>query len=743
MLDRDQGLLRFDHHFSDRNALAFTYFIEKALTADPFAFGGSTVPGFGSTGEVRFYNYVLRDTHTFTANLVNDARAGFHRRAQPGVVPANHTTPASLGFSEVIPDDPANAGPPRFDIAGYSSFGNTIQGPQARFDNTWQYADTISWVKGRHSLKFGGDFRAYEQNQRFTFINNGYFIYDGSGTDNGLVDAIPGIASPLNDFIHGFVSTYVQNSSAAQGYRDKFGSLFFQDDWKVAPNFTLNLGVRWEYAAPLNELRGRAECVPSGTAVHSLPNRAGRLALSRRQRCFGFHLQRRLEQLRSPRWLCLGSVLQRQSQRARRIRAFLRRADQRADPAIPGRAAVRNSALHPVRHRYDSPVVQFTGEPDSPTVSVPHSAIRQPLRLHDIAPISLTVMDPKFATPYSQQWNLQVQYQFAPSWLASVSYVGTTGTKLLYRSEINPSVVTPTATTADTDARRIYNLGNPQDAAYGGAVFSGITNQSTAANSNFNSLQAELRTKQWRGLQMTHSYTWSHAIDNSSGLRINSTGNVYDRRFDRGNAEFDIRHNYVGSVIYDLPWMKDQRGVTGYILGGWSLSVIETIHSGLPFNISESSTGVDRCLCAGGGQRPDYIGGDVQFVDPRSNAFGKQNSYFNGTGGGSATAAANPYFRRVGSGNSAALGAGRYGNFARNVFHGPGAVNTDFGLTKRLRITEGQSLELSGEAFNLFNHTNFLNPVSTTGGNIGSASFGRITGALEPRLIQITARYQF
>jgi hypothetical protein len=235
---------------------------------------------------------------------------------------------------------------------------------------------------------------------------------------------------------------------------------------------------------------------------------------------------------------------------------------------------------------------------------------------------------------------------------------------------------------------------------------------------------------------MTHSYTWSHSIDDASGLRVNTTGNIYNRLGDRGNSEFDIRHLYVGSVIYDLPWMRDQSGLAGHVVGGWTLSLIQTFHTGLPFDITESQ---DRCLCAGGGNRPDYLGGAVQFADPRANAFGAQNSYFNGIGGGSATGAPNPLFQRVGSGTSVALGAGRYGNFGRDVFHGPGVINTDFGLSKRVRLTERQTLELRGEAFNLFNHTNFNNPQ----GSIASTAFGRITTALDPRLVQITARYFF
>jgi len=741
-LDRDQGLGRVDHLFNDRHSLAFTFFTETDHAFAPFAFSGSLIPGFGEIDDTRYYNYVLRDSYTFTPTLLNDARMGFHRRAAPGVLPVNHTTPAQLGFSGVTPDDAANAGPPWFIITGYSNIGNTIQGPQARYDNTWQWADTMTWLKGKHAFKFGGDYRAYEQNQLFTFVNNGYYFYDGSGTQQGLVQSLPGISAPLNDFIHGFVTQFVQNSSARQGYRDRFGSLFLQDDWKLAPNFTLNLGVRWEYMAPLTELNNRLNAFRPGQQSTIFPTAPVGLVYP-------------------------GDAGVSISTYNHDWNNFAPRIGFAWDPFRNGKMSVRAGyGLF-----YDSPVseltLQFLTAPpfgiqpttlydtdmtqpySSSTVNpipnpFPFTPVKPgaPFNFANIAPIGLTVMDPNFSTPYSQQWNMQVQYQVTQNWFASVSYVGTNGVKLLYRYNIDPSVVTPAATSGNTNLRRIYNLGNPQDAAYGGAVFAGITDQASAANSNYNALQAELRTSVWHGLLMTHSYTWSHAIDDASGLRVNDTGNLYNRQFDRGNSEFDIRHQYIGSVIYEAPWHKNQAGFVGHLLGGWSASGIETLHTGLPFDITEPT---DRCMCGGTGmgQRPDYVGGVLQFVDPRSNAFGQQNGYFDGTGGGSATAATNPYFHRVGSGSSVALGAGRYGSLGRDVFHGPGVSNTDFYLAKSTRITERQSLLIRGEAYNLFNHTNFLNPTGTGGASIGSATFGRITSALDPRLIQITARYQF
>jgi hypothetical protein len=188
--------------------------------------------------------------------------------------------------------------------------------------------------------------------------------------------------------------------------------------------------------------------------------------------------------------------------------------------------------------------------------------------------------------------------------------------------------------------------------------------------------------------------------------------------------------------VWDIPGFHDQRSAAGRVLGGWQIAGVIVAQTGFPFDITEPQ---DRCLCDGGTQRPDSTGVAPSFVDPRTNSFGVQNAYFEGTGGGSATAATNPYFRRVGTGASFAQGAGRFGDLGRNVFHGPGITTVDLALTKRFRIAEQHHVELRGEAFNLLNHTNFNNP----SGNIGSSTFGRITSAKDPRLIQLTLRYMF
>jgi len=325
----------------------------------------------------------------------------------------------------------------------------------------------------------------------------------------------------------------------------------------------------------------------------------------------------------------------------------------------------------------------------------------------------------------------------AKDWLIEAGYSWSSGVKLLSRREINPGVPGVGSNSGNVDPRRVYNLNNPLNDAFGGAVFGGITLQGSDANSNYNALQAMITKRYSSGLTMTHAYTWGHAIDNASGLRSNIRYN--NAAADRGNADHDVRHRYVMTYQYELPVLKDQKGVLGKAFGGWAISGITTFATGQVFNIVE---GEDRSLTGAGADRPDYIGGNVVFYDPRgvANVAGKANAYFDGTGGGTGSAATNPFFRRVGSAASWSSGAGRFGNLGRNVFHGPGLNNFDFSIGKRFRISEGHTLEFKTEMFNLWNHVMFSNPIA----DISSVNFGRITSAqVEPRLIQFNLKYWF
>jgi hypothetical protein len=542
--NRDQGLARADHNLSDANRFSATYFIDRMwLDRSPFAFGGSDAPGFGMNTEQTFQNLVLRDTHAFSPSLLHEFRASYHRNASVGVVPINRTTLGSLGLGKIVPDDPEGEGPPYVIISGFSPFGNSFQGPQGRADNTFQYIDNLSWTRGRHYLKLGGEFRTYAQNQKFDFINNGWIAIDGSGTALGYAPQIPGLPGALNDFANGFATAFYQNSAGRPGFRTRSAALFFQDDWKVRPNFTLNAGLRWEYNTGLKELQDRVAAFRRGRSSNVFPTAPIGMVFPGDD---GIPRSTYEEDLNNfgPRlgfaWDILGSG----------------RLSLRGGYGIFYDTVITELTL-PFITTAPYSIQPFTVFTDyaNPWETSRVNPIEQPFPFRApsrgdafdfqaIAPIGLTVMDPDFATPYAQQWNLQVQYQVTQAWIVDVGYAGSRGVKLLSRRNFNPAIPGPGATTGNTDRRRVINQDHPQRDEYGGAVFSGITHQLTDANSNYNSMQMSVTKRFSGGLAMSHAYTWGHAIDNISGIR-GATSRVDNTGADRGNSELDVRHRYV------------------------------------------------------------------------------------------------------------------------------------------------------------------------------------------------------
>ena len=592
-------------------------------------------------------------------------------------------------------------------------------------------------------MKFGAEFRAYEQNQVFDFINNGYQLFTGDFTLDsfgiGATPFLPGLENSdpsINDFAHGQVLFYDQANAQKQGYRDKFFSAFAQDDFKVSRNLTINFGVRYDYGAPLTEIRNQATAFRLGQQSTVFPTApvnmvfpgdkgVSRSTYSPDKTNFGPRFGIAWDPMGNGKLsVRTGFGLFYNVPESELSLQYL------ATP--PFGAQVVAIASTDMTNPYmtalgTAPLAQnpFPFKPAKPGDSFDFTTV---------APIHFTQMDPNFQTPSAMQYSLQVQYQVSKDWLADAAFVGTQGRHLEDRRELNPALILPGANTGNDDPRRLYNQGNPQDAQYGGAVFTAITNQLSDSNSSYSSLQLSLNKRTSHGLTLTNSYTYSHCIDNGSGLRTNS--NPYSSAYDRGNCDQDVRHAYVGSAIYELPWFHQQQGFAGHVLGGWQISPVVVLQTGIPFDITD---GGDRSLTGAGDDRPDYIGGNVHFVDPRDSEFGRLNSYFDGTGGGTGSAVTNPYFHRVGTAGSLTAGAGRYGNLGRNVFHGPGSLNTDLRLQKSTHITEGQSLIFRAEAFNLFNHTQFFNPNSS----ISSRTFGRITTAHDPRLLQLTLQYRF
>ena len=729
--DRNQGLVKIDHYFSSANRLAVTYLREDQKRI----FSPVPVPGFEWAADVQLQNLIVRDSHSFGPNLFHEFRAAFHRLLADVRNPANPIPLSSLGLGAIVPDVADKESAPLVLIAGFSDFGDPGF-PLIQNDKTLQFIDNVSWTRGPHAVKFGGNFNLIPFNATPNVFNNGLIFIDGSGTRNSIVPVIEGLSVPLNDFANGFATVFQQGSRGLHGGRTWSLNLFLQNDWKLTSDLTLNLGLRWEYNKGLREARDRLAAFRPGRQSVIFPDAPAGLVYP-------------------------GDAGISRSTYGEDWNNFAPRFGFAWDVLGNGRLALRGGyGLFYDHHNFDltfsqvrsppyaiQPLVLFTDYADpwersrinpipQPFPHVPPEPGGQ-FDFAAVAPISFGGIDSNLRTPYGQQWSMQVQYEPRPNWLLEVGYVGSNGVKLYNVQEANPAAAGPGANAGNTNFRRILNQGHPQSEEFRGAPFGGITLFRSDRNSHYNSLQMNLTKRFSDGLQMTHAYTWSQAIDSGSdqGLRDRPD----DGRALRGHADHDRRHIYVGTYVYEFPWRQRQTGPLGKLVGGWGVSGVTTIRSGAPFNVFERT---DRCLCGVDGvQTPDYIGGDIAFHDPRStNAVpGRPNSWFDGTGGGTPTAEPNPYFRRVGSGASYELGAGRFGNFGRNVLRGPGFVDWQLSAFKRTNITERQSLEFRAEFFNLFNQARFWNPVN----DIGSVNFGRVLGTFDPRFIQFSLRYMF
>ena len=732
-LDRDQVLFKIDHHFSAANRLAITYFREDSAGINPSL--GVTVPGFEWSDLFRTQNLIVRDTHSFGPNLFHEFRVALQPVNQDIFNPANPTPPGSLGLDAIVPDLPDKASAPLVIIAGFSQFGD-LGFPIVTDEATLQFIDNVSWTRGRHALKFGGNFTSRPLDRATSVFNNGLFVFDGSGTANGLVPEIEGLSPALNDLANGFTTFYQQGSAAVVEGRTSSTSLFLQDDWKVTSNLTLNLGLRWEFNKGLTETRDRVSALRPGQQSVIFPDAPAGLVypgdegISRSTydedwNNFGPRFGFALDILGNGRLAVRGGY-----------GLFYALADYdlefnrtRTAPHTINKRVFFTKLADPWGGALFTPGPQpFPHVPPESGGSFDFASL---------APITFWGMDRNLTTPYTQQWSLQVQYELLPNWLLEVGYVGSNGVKLYSLREANPAVPGPGANLGNSDARRVLNQGHPWLEQFGINPFSNILIYSNDRNSNSNSLQTNLTKRFSRGFQMTHAYTWSHAIDSASDQGVRDRPD--DGRSQRGHADHDRRHVYVGTYVYELPGYKAPTGPLGKLLGGWGVSGMTILRSGAAFNVLDNE---DRCLCAvffvG---TPDYIGGEIAFHDPRSTDAvpGRPNSWFDGTGGGTPTAGANPHFRRVGSAPVYELGAGRHGNFERNVLRGPGFLNWQFAVFKRTKITESQSLEFRGEFSNLFNQAQFQNPV----GDIGSVNFGRVIETFDPRFIQFSLRYMF
>jgi len=581
--------------------------------------------------------------------------------------------------------------------------------PQGRHDNTYNYIENMTFITGQHSMKFGFDIRRFLFNSFFTSFGRGAFTFDGTFTGVPVADLLLGMPRQAD---RNLGTPFHNSMTFASGY-------YFQDDWKITPKLTLNLGLRYDLDLPeVERVNKIASLDPASGTIkvaggleYYIDNNSPTGLSSRPRSDVGRRLWITDKNNFGPRlglaWRPFGGT-------STVVRAGF---GTFYNHQIVGNGLTGLSRNSPFRLRQTSGPFQATDRPD---LANPFSGTPQ---------VITPGIDPNFRTAYVNQWSFGVQREVASNVVLDVSYLGSQGHKLPIAWNINQAFPGP----GSVNSRRPF------------PAFGNITGGyiSSIGNSNFNGLTARAERRMTNGLSLITSYTWSKAIDDGVGISAasdssGSNGFAQDARnlrAERAVSDFDVTHRFAFSYVYDLPFSKTPNKALRAVAGGWQLTGILTLQTGPPFTVfsgrDESNTGAPA-----NEDRPNIIG-DWRLPGPGP------DRWFN-----TCTLLPNGTRRNCLSGDNPAWlinAAGTFGNAGRNIIRSDGLKNFDLGLSRSFRLTEQLSLQFRSEFFNLANHPNFFLPnesaASSSFGAVSRAAFQSQTGA--QRQIQFAAKVLF
>jgi len=713
--DNDQFGVRLDHYLTPRDVLNFRYIFSQGNVIDPLSTSGANVPGFPVGEEHRAQNFVATETHTFSASVVGLTRLSFLRNRFLFDEHLNHTTPASLGF-QYEPSLEAAIGPPFIQVSGFASIGDPITGPRNTYDSNLDLTGSLTWVRGRHELKFGGGYSYERLNVLQGIASNGFFVFAPFPVTNAFAS-----------FLFGQPVFFLQGGGdLSRNLRGNALNFFAQDTYKASSRLTLNYGLRYEIPFPYTEQKNRQNLFVPGAQSVVFPTAPAGLLYPGDPGV--------------PKGLIQTDK-----------KAFAPRVGLAWDPTGSGKLLV--SAAYGI---FYDPYYTGQGGPlqtpisappylQTPQVSIPNFADpfngQNPFDQSFAKPMTLLTLDPNLGLPYAQDWNLNVQRSFGNNWLFDIGYIGTKGTKLPRFIEGNPAVDIPGETATDNaDQRRLYSgctIAQPTPCTYSSVgLISGI------ANSTYHALQTSLHKRFSQGFSMLASYTLSKTLDDVSSFNITGSAsqstagendlaqNPFDLRAERGRSLFDSRHRLVISYQWDLPFFAHSQEWYSKVLGGWQVNGITTFQTGTPFTVYDS-TGVS----AQGGA-PEISG----FPSDRPNLVGDptKGNCLNGAHAGTPDCWFNPgAFQQLDINTQ----IGQFGNAGRNIVTGPGVQQWDFSALKNFRFTESKNLQFRAEFFNIFNHANFGVPVNDL--NTPTGAKAHIQTSQPGRLVQFALKFFF
>jgi hypothetical protein len=744
------------------------YFFDNYRLDNPYPGqqGGASIPGFDALTIGRAQLLTIGNTRVLGTTSVNEFHLGLIRNANSVGEPHGGlgVSLASQGFATGVGGSPGIfVQAPQLEGVENVSFPNFVMGVTItgvnQKNNTLYLSDTFSKVIGTHTFKLGAQFHTDQINERPNATFNGTFNIDGTET-----------GSPFADFLLGVPSNFTQSSGQPFYLRNRYTGLFVQDSWRARSNLTFNFGLRWDYIMPYwekyNQLQtwvpGEQSVVYPGAPLGFVfPGDPGIPSTISPSQPHNFAPRIGLAYAPNVDHGFLKTVFGGPGKSSIRASFGI------FYTAFQGLSAGIMYAVPPYGYNYLSPQPPLFATPFINAADGSNNGQRFPFPFppEKVLPSAKTpdtsvnwtnflpvAADPFFydrnSVPYTENYMFSIQRQITSSLLFTMSYVGNQGHHIIEEVSVNPgnaalclslsqpSEVAPGSSTCgpfgedgiytSSSGQVFYGTRDGQSAtvssaasAAGKPIYAENTASKSIGNSSFNALETNLRFSGKRS-NFLLGYTYSRSMD--EGSNIGEQLNPFNYALSKSLSSWDLRHNFVASYRYEIPFDRLFRH-TDRLTDGWSLSGTTRFSTGFPVTLYDDSdhsllgtlgNGVNNDLL----DTPNFTPGPLKFNTNPANGPAFNTALFSRES------------------------LGQLGNARRRFFYGPGINNFDMALAKDLRITESKSIEFRLEGFNVFNHSQFYGP-ATVDGEINDSDFGQIVGSAPPRLVQLAAKLRF
>ncbi|HTP86001.1 MAG TPA: DUF2012 domain-containing protein [Bryobacteraceae bacterium] len=700
--DYDQGGIRLDHNFSERDQLFGRYAVSTLHQFDPLPISGAGVPGFPVTDDIFTNSSTISWVHLLSPQTVQTARASFFRNQFLKGQAANHTPGSDLGF-QYQPTLGLNEGVPYLIVSGYASLGNPIVGPQNTYQNDFQGSYSVAMTRGRHSLKFGADLDRQQINVVFGIATSGFFVFAPFPISDSFASFLVGQS----------VQFFQGGGQFDRGLRKWVGAGYAQDEFRVSPHLTLNFGLRYEVNTPYTEIRDRLNAWAPGQKSSVYPNAPAGLLFPADPGVPDGIAPVDYKQF-MPR---VGLAWSPFGDEKTVVRAGYGIFYDGFTNGAGGPLQAAISAL-PWTQAYQLPGPGFD-------IANPYGNGPTPFGTGNfVAPATVLTVQSGMRPPYSQNWDLSIERTLGHDYLFDVRYVGNKGTHLPRFIEANPTVG------GTGNSNRINTTCDGSGLCNYGSV--GLL--ADDSSSTYHALEVALSRQFSRGVSFLASYWYSKSLDYISTLNVAGSAptlvagendlaqNPFNLAAEHGPSLFDARHRFVFSGSWALPKWKDASRGAALLTNGWQLNAIASVSSGTPFTVYDSANVSMQ------GSAPEISG----FYSSRPDLISDPNSGQPHTPSQWITRA--PFLQL-----DPISQAGQFGNEGRNVVRGPGIADVDLSLFKYFNIDETRRVQFRAECFNLLNHPNFGLPEN----DLQSPAFGQILQAGPPRLLQLALKFVF